>query len=264
MRTVTLAAGLVLSLFVGPAALAGPWASEVVEYRPGTYPQDGYTNAAAALGPVSTHTGAPPWDGPVTMFNAPYLADQTVSIGPNGSLVVRFDIPVTDLPGPDFIVYGNAGFTDPVWDDLTLDIGDPAALYGADGGRVDVSPDNVNWMTLAGTADGLFPTQPWLDTEATLPARFGKPLPQDLTLADFNGLSFADALLLYQGSAGGAGFDIASSGWSQIHYVRIVNDGTYTTGDFTTEIDALRVVPEPATLALLALGILACALPRKG
>ena len=255
---------LILGLFAATAAQAGPWAAEVVSYDPGIGPapvfgsSELYTNAHAALGPASTFTGEAPWAGPVTMFNAPYLPDQVVSVGSNGSLVVRFALPVSDRPGDDFIVYGNTGFVDPVWDDLTLDMGSPASLYGADGGTVEVSPDGVAWRPVAGEANGPFPTQPWTDAASTVPADFGKPMPGGLTLADFDGLTFAQALALYDGSAGGAGFDIADTGWSEVHYVRVSYHGM-----FNVEVDALRVVPEPATLALLGLGALGALRRRR-
>lgn len=250
MRTAATALCLGLCAAV-PTASAGPWAAELIAYNPGLGPEPGYTNGAAALGGVSTYTGEAPWAGPVTMFNAPYLTDQIVSIGPGGSLVVKFDMPVANRPGEDLVIYGNAGFVDPVWDDSTLDLGVPAALYGADGAQVEVSPDGATWLTVTGAADSLFPTQPWKDTVSTLPADFSKPMPAGLTLSDFDGLSFADALALYDGSAGGTAFDISATGWTEIEYVRVSYQGL-----FNAEIDAIRAVPEPGTLGLMALGAL--------
>lgn len=260
MRTVVTALGLGLFVAVTTAS-ATPWATDVVSYDPGTGPASEwgtgalFTNASAALGPVTPETGY----GPVTMFNAPYEIDEVVSVGVGGSLVLRLGTPAVDRPGADFIVYANTGFVDPIWDDATLDIGSPASLYGADGGIVEVSADGVNWALLAGDANGVFPTQPWLDTASTVPARFGKPLPAGLTQSDFDGLAFEQALALYDGSAGGTAFDIASTGWDRITYVRVAYDG-----DFNAEIDAVRVVPEPGTLALLALGALALVARCRG
>ena len=80
----------------------------------------------------------------------------------------------------------------------------------------------------------------------------------NLTAADFTGLDLSGIRSLYDGSAGGAGFSLAwaidSNGQSvylpSVDYVRldVLNDGT------PAYIDAISVVPEPATLTLAIAG----------
>jgi hypothetical protein len=78
-------------------------------------------------------------------------------------------------------------------------------------------------------------------------------------------LTLAQIRALYQGSAGGTGFDLS---WARdaagqavnlpsVNFVRIeVLDGH-------AEIDGLAVVPEPASWILLGAGLLLCAGARK-
>ena len=99
--------------------------------------------------------------------------------------------------------------------------------------------------------DGLFPTDaggnPFL------------PVNPSLNAADFAGKDLAGIAALYNGAAGGAGFDIAwaidgsNQGVSlpSIDYIRldVLNDGT------PAYIDAITVVPEPTTFALAITGV---------
>ena len=70
-----------------------------------------------------------------------------------------------------------------------------------------------------------------------------------VTLDDLAGLSFAEIVSLYDGSGGGIGIDIASTGLDSASYVRFLNDS----GE-AFEIDAVAAVPAPGVLFMLGLG----------
>ncbi len=248
---------LALSLIGAPHAAASPWAFEFVEYD-ATGATVGYTDPTRALGAPSTDTGF----GDVSLINPAFSTTQLVSIGVGGKLVVKFQSPVTDDPGNpfgiDLIVFGNAFFTHP-------GTGVIGGFFDADLATISVSQDNDTWFDIPMvSADGLFPTHAFVDTsppvgfdnasDGTIASDFTLPVDPSLTLADFTGLGFEDAVALYDGSGGGTGVDIASVGLSSIQYVRIVATAS------TAEIDAFADVasaPEPASAALVVLGLLA-------
>jgi len=242
----------------GPAK-ASDFATEVVSYYTGTsatppkLEHPTYVNPLTALGEPTRVTGAGVWPGDVTMFNPPWMDTEIVSIGRGGHLTVKFDHPVHDnAPGTcyglDLIVFGNAGFVD--WSGLA------AGLFGADGGNVRVSQDGLTWFDIVGvTVDDVWPTLGYTDTSG--PYANDGATPTDFTIpvnpnADPSNKTFAELVALYNGSGGGTGIDIASTGLDWIQYVNVwVSD----TAAFDVEIDGFAdVVPEPATLALLVLG----------
>lgn len=244
---------VVIGFLVSPVAKAGFWAASVIAFDSGSGAHPSYPDPAAALGPIDGTTGeGSTFPGPVTLFNPPFNEDELVSIGIGGSITLQFVRSFKNRPGPDFIVYGNAGFIDVDWPNGTL--GSPVGLFGDDGvgSRIEVSLDGIEFLTVAGLADSLFPTQPWRDVGSTRAAHFHRPIQAGLILADFDGLTFLQALSLYDGSAGGAAFDIDATGLNAFQYVRVTNvDGG---GDGNLEIDALAVIPEPSTWLLLLLG----------
>jgi hypothetical protein len=211
-----------------------PFADEVISYVPGTNADAGYDDSSVAVGsPERFSCGTA-----VTIMSSAWLPEEIVSVGTGGSLVLRFDTPVVDDPrnpfGIDLMVFGNSFFSD---------FGSPPNINSLfnEGGVIEVSPDNVTWATIPGVeADGLFPTQGWLDTEAfdpeegTVETDFTRPVDPSLTFADFEGLTYEEALALYRTSGGGAGVDIAGTGFPSISYVRITQPGKVS-----VEIDAM-------------------------
>jgi hypothetical protein len=210
IRSLASASLFVLSLI----SVRAQFASSVMDYNSGTGFAAGYTNTAAAL-------GAPASGGSVTPFSPPYAKSQLVSIGTNGWLTLRFDRPIINDPsnpfGLDFLIFGNSFFTITNGDysgggitDGTIGGNNPGAT------RVEVSADGAQWFTLnptlAPTADNLFPADGLGDP--------GLPVNPALTGSSFAGLGLPGIRALYNGSAGGTGYDLA---WAQDTNSNFVN-----------------------------------------
>ncbi len=195
---------------------ASPFADAVVSYDPGVGSAPRFNNPAAALGEPSRVN---PYGEPTDPFDPPYGTNQIVSIGAGGHLVAQFDTPILNHPhnlhGLDFTIFGNAGFIITNDFDLTTydSTGTPAtdgSLFGSSTGetRVSVSHDGRHFYELnpllAPAVDSFPPTDGNGD--------FHIPLAPNLSQADFAGATLADIRSLYQGSAGGASYDIS---WAQ-------------------------------------------------
>jgi hypothetical protein len=256
VRTAVLAV-LAASAAAG-AAHAAPYAASVVSYSPGTGTNANFQNPASALGEPSRFTpGAFP--GAVTPFQSAFLPSQLVQVGRGGSLVVSFNQPITNNAanpfGVDFIVFGNAFLTD-----ASFPAGIADGSLGAEGGDIDVSSDGITWFRVAtNAADGLFPTlgytdltDPYSPTPGSVLTDFTRPVDPSFTIPA--GTTFAQIVAGYNGSGGGFGVDIASSGLSIVNFVRISVDPT---AQFVPEIDGFAVVPAPGASVLLALAALA-------
>jgi hypothetical protein len=244
------------SLFVIPTITRAQFASSVVAYTEGSGVLPGYNNPSAALGAPTIYNGYQNTDP----FNPPYLSSDIVGIGTNGgSITLQFNTPIQNNPnnpfGLDFIIFGHAGFNIVNGDYSGGGITDGTLFTGGTSDvRVSVSADGTTFYTLNPSqtplVDGLFPTDssgnPFL------------PVNPALTAADFAGQDLTGIQALYAGSAGGAGFDL---GWaidgngqsvslSSVDYVRldVLSDGT------PAYIDAISVVPEPATWTLALIG----------
>jgi len=240
-------------LLIIPTIARAQFAGTVVSYTEGSGVTSGYNDPTAALGAPTTFIGYQNADP----FNPPYQSSDIVGIGTGGSLTLQFNTPIQNNPGNpfglDFIIFGHAGFNE----DFDTGTATDGSFFtgGTSDVRVSVSADGSTFYTLnpslTPVVDGLFPTDasgnPFL------------PVNPSLTAADFTGLTLAQIEALYGGSAGGAGFDIAwavngsdqSVSLSSIDYVRldVLGDGT------PAYIDAVSVVPEPATVALLFSGV---------
>ncbi len=263
-KSISVAAICAVVLMGSVVAQAGPYATNVISYQAGTNASGGYNDPNTALGEPERVTGEGAWPGDVTMFNSPWGTDEIVSIGAGGHLIVQFDHPVVDNPvdvnwGIDLLVFGNAFFND-----LSYPSGIADGI-SAEPARIAVSQDNVTWYEISGVyADGLFPTQGYADTSG--PYEYNGTAPSDFTMPvdpsiDWNGKNYSQLLAMYGGSGGGAGVDISGTGLGWIQYVKVYQDSGDT---WSAEIDAFAdVVPEPATVALLALGGGAALLRRR-
>lgn len=243
------------SLLVSVAS-AENFAATVVSYDPGVGYVAGFTNASAVLGSPSQLN---PFGEATDPFNPPYGQAQVLSIGQGGALTVKLSKVVHNRRRPvaqglDFIVFGNSGFIiTNDWDvEASTWVGTPAtdgSLFAASTGetRVSVSRDGRHFYTLnprfAPLVDGSSPSDAAGDPRI--------PVDPTLDAVDFAGQTLDGIRDLYDGSAGGTGYNIA---WAQtrrgrhiflswIRYVRI----EVITGK--AEIDALsateRVRPSP-------------------
>jgi hypothetical protein len=250
------------SLFVATPGRAASFAQTVIAYQPGSGYSGSLTNAASALGSPSTVNIDPLYgDSDITPFTPPYLANQIVSVGTGGSLTVELSASLFNDPshpyGVDFIVYGNTAFLDAEWPNGRTD--STATTFGDNAGptQVWISSDGAQFYrlnpSLAPVLDGFYPTDGAGTPGVPVNPALGRDAFASRTLAQIRGL--------YNGSAGGTGFDLA---WAQdvngqavslsdVRFIRIdVLDGQ-------ADIDAIAAVPEPGTwlLSLAALGALA-------
>jgi hypothetical protein len=187
---------------------ASPFAAVVVSYNPGGGYAAGYTNTAAVLGPPST---ADSQGDAVTPFDPPYQTNQILSIGAGGWVTVEFDAPIVHWPDSsrDFIIFGDSFFVVTNY----ASTNQPQITGGAvstDGGQtqVSVSRNGVAFYRLnpsvAPQADDLYPTDG--------SGNFQIPVNPGLLPTNFAGLTLAQVRALYNGSAGGASYNIA---WAQ-------------------------------------------------
>ena len=245
-----------------------PYAAQLVAYVEGagvgndSITGDPFNDPTTALGRPTIDTtgdGSIPVEQavPLVPVNAAFRAFELVSIGIGGHLTLKFNHPVEDHAcnpfGIDFIVYGNAfQVGGSPWTN-----GDPnAAVVGgttfAEPAQVSVSQDGIEWFVFeeGPFADDFAPTLGRIyDPENADPSLFPgnewwgqptdptKPLDPELLGSDLSGLTVAEAALLYDGAAGGTGFDLAESGLAWIQYVRIE-----PTGAGVPEIDAVADV----------------------
>lgn len=141
-----------------------------------------------------------------------------------GQVVVEFDEPIVNNPddggafhwGIDFIVHGNSAFAADRAIGAGTNMGSVVLTGGviAEGVTVSVAQFvDGPWFTFERTADDLFPTQPWVWEPGGWTGEeqdWSKPVDPGLSVSDFAGLSAADGIGLYAGSAGGTPFDL---GW---------------------------------------------------
>ena len=223
--------------------------------------------------PTTVNPASPAW-GPGRLVSLVSATNDNAG----GSITLEFDHDVADDPrnpfGLDFIVFGNAMQT--LGGNAYFDgVSDPASVvFGTDEmkperGLVEVSADGKEWFAFEDGpwADDFAPTMSHrYDPENPDRALFGdsaytnkwwgspsdatRPVDPAVTTADFKGKSLADYARLYDGSAGGTGFDISAFdlprdalGRKFIRFVRIT---TMETGD-DTEVDAVAdVAPAPS------------------
>ena len=240
------------------------FATEVVSYTEGTdvpwdwLNGDDFNDSSTALGrPTAMTTGdednIPETEAvPVVPVYPAFRAFEVVTIGNGGELVLKFNHRVADDEnnpyGIDLIVFGNSPQSKqtPDW----WRNGNPESFFvgnevHAEPALVSVSQDGQTWYTFTGGpyADDFAATAgyDWDEDndvwgEELNPTR---PIDPALTPADFAGMSVAAMIDAYDGSAGGAGFDLAEVGLDWIQYVRVSDNSGSSDA---SEVDAVADV----------------------
>ena len=238
------------------------FAVEVVEYVEGSgvgndsVSGQPFNDPCTALGRPTLETTGDGWyisvdeNVPLVPVYPAFRAFEIVTIGNGGHLTVKFNHPVSNDKnnpyGIDFIVFGNSWqSTGQFWENGNPEEFTVGGSVFAEPGIVAVSQDGNDWYyfssgpyadDFAATAsyewDGV--GDEW--AEELDPTR---PVEPNLTAADLNGRTVAEVIEIYNGSAGGTGFDISVLGLDWIQYVHIEDDPG---SSVTTEIDAIADV----------------------
>ncbi len=241
--------GLLLATSAIVHAQNDPYADSVISYTPGTGLNTSYENSSAALGaPTTGSDGSTPY----SVIYPAYKNTQIVGIGNGGQLTLEFNAPITNDPanhayGMDFTIFGNEFFIN----------GSPiGGTYDHTGLTVWVSQDNVTYYQLAVPSG--YGADDWLPTNNG--GDPGLPVDPSLSLSSFNGLTTAQALALYDGSAGGASFSLSwakdadgdSVDLSSASYIKIEGTSGYGYVDAVSRVES---VPEPSGVALMVVGM---------
>jgi len=212
-------------------ALGSDFASELVrELTHGPFGSSPYNDANAVLGRPTTWI-YDDWEEETYACSLVYAACYTdpnggkliTTINNGGEIVVKFDHKVADDPcnlyGIDFIVFGNSFFKGQ--GDLTPNtnmedylISNPISV-NEEPVKISVAQNsNGPWYAFADGpyGDTAFPTSAFEWDRNTHnwgeELNWLKPVNLALSLSGFAGLPVADAIELYEGSAGGTGFDL--------------------------------------------------------
>ena len=276
---------IVIFLFAVSTSIAvSDFAVEVVEHF-GIFGSSPYNDPNAVLGKparqcINSDPMTPDPTFRVKLVEAAYNRDLNqnkvvTTIDPGEYIVVKFDHKVMDFPlnpyGQDLIVFGNSAI-DMVGEQQASDSSNMNILLLTASGIFDevlvsVSQDGQNWHSFNPAtgpwADDLYPTQAylwdrgsaqWTDIEMD----FTKPVDPNLSLADFSGISAADAIDLYDGSGGGTPFDLKdlpdydqlsvdpNSGYPWIQYVRLEGgEGQFAIGGQVDAVADVSVCGDP-------------------
>ena len=186
-------------------------------------------------------------------------------------ITVGFDHRVEDDPdnpfGIDFLVFGNQYYMGNGYVNDATNMNTYMLAGGSDFERtkVSVSQDGITWYRYDDgpyADDHMFATHAyrwdadnaaWTDDEMDWTRPVDPVLAGDLLAG---GMSAAQAIVLYGGSAGGTGFDLSESAFEWIQYVKVEGLPGYSGAEIDGFAD-VAPIPEPTTVALLAFGSLA-------
>ncbi|MBW7992258.1 MAG: hypothetical protein FVQ84_19900, partial [Planctomycetes bacterium] len=220
------------------------FAIEVIEYVEGEgvgsdwITKQPFNDPNSALGkPALETTSGDGWFIPVNEsvtvvpLYPPFRATELVTIGNGGQLTVKFSHPVANDEnnpyGIDFIIFGNAyqiigGGQD--WSNGNPEETIVSDTVTSEPGIVSVSQDGENWYYFSSGpyADDFAPTagRQWDDVNDIWADELDPTRPVDPNLS-VAGMSLAEMIAAYDGSAGGTGFDIGELGLQWIQYIRI-------------------------------------------
>ncbi len=223
------AAGVVSSSNLGSGVYGDPTAALG---KPTTWVRDTFNGGPSQAVAASLIYGA--------FGTSPTGQPLVVTILSGGQLTLEFNPVIEDSPanpyGLDFIVYGNSFLGATQSGKWNTDLEVAKVTSGPDfiePSPISVSPDGLQWYTypLSSTqsGDAYFPTQPFqydFDHHGWgRESSWSRPVPPWVTRSSLTGLTVAQAIALFKGSAGGCAFDLAPSGFSWIRYVRITGTG---------------------------------------
>ena len=262
-----------------PVAAESPYGFRIVEFKSDPCFTSGYDFPETALGRPASQTPADYGllPVPLTPLMAAWGTGNIVSLCDYedlpGYITIEFDHPVVDDPnnpwGLDFIVFGNSFYSYGGADYLTGFENPTNVVVGggmvAEPGIVEVSQDGTTWFT----------SPSWLDADAFAPTLGYKLDPENANTNLFEGnkwwgakadptypvpphgkgfiaqgTNLAQIATWYNGSAGGAAFDISGldlpathNGMKWFRYVRITNSNPDPdAGMSSCEIDAVADV----------------------
>jgi hypothetical protein len=280
-----LSATLTLVVVLSPMTLAhraaAQYAEQVVSFSGGSTASIGFGFASSALGEPSRFTADISFPSVVSPFNPPFSVSQIVSIGEGGQITLRLShFAVPQAAGPEIGVFTNAGMIETSFPDGVA--GDPVGTFGVDSAEVSVSEDGLAWTSLGNVTFDM-PTNAYTDLTTPFANSPGNSLsdfqqPFTGSVDDFTGLTYHDAggngiLDLLASSGGGTWLDISGTGLAKVGYVRFaVADDSNSGTSLNFELDAVSVshaamghltVPEPATIALVALALVMMPIIRR-
>ncbi len=267
---------ILAGIVMASPAFSSPFATEVVSAT-GTFGSTPYDDPDSVLGKPTTWINGLDVGGTMacSMVYPSWNRDPDgnkliTSITPGAQITVTFDHDIVDDPlnpyGIDFIVFGN----DLYWGQGMVYPGTNMEQYHINHGGGWPDPGIVSvaqsldgpWHTFENGPyydTGTYPTQAFAwDREAHTwgdELDWTKPVNPELVPSDFGGLSVADVIDLWGGSAGGTGYDLAGTDFEWIRYIRVESNGTTV-----PEVDGfadVAAVPVPGAVWLLGSGLVA-------
>jgi hypothetical protein len=237
-----------------------------------------FNDPNAALGKPNPIVGTGFFAGAISPFNSHYENTDLVAIGRGGTITLRFGSPVPVGPGYEIGVHTSASFND-----VSYPAGVVSATaqtfaayeYGADRSAVVEVGDTLGHFISLGRVKFDAPSNafadvndPYLFGGSADGADYGTPFTQPTSA--FANKTFAQAIALLDGSAGGTWVDVpVGAGLTEVNYVRFsdpqwmladgqiadtrtsIFDPTYVKkGDLF--IDAVAGVPEPGVGLVMA------------
>jgi len=220
---------VIMTALLGRTGHATPFADEVVAYQIGTGGGAGLDRMPGVV------LGPPHGEG------AFHGATDTLSLGLGGWIVLAFDDPIVDGPGPDFTVFENP----------FLLIGQVTYPPFAEPGTVSVSADGEIWATFPCHLDeppyypgcaGIYP----VFANADDPSSPSPLVPCTTAIQDLVGVP-VDAFVT-PACSGGDSFDLADVGLSSARFVRIDASQLEPGGDGEAgfDLDAIAAIHSAA------------------
>jgi hypothetical protein len=242
------------------------FATQVSAYVAGTVPSSDtqYTDSSTWLGVPQGTTGASAgFPGVVSAFNPPFDADQILLIGVGGHLALKFPEAVEVGTGKSVGVFSNAGLSDSSYPSAVAY--SPVQTFGGGQAKVRVSEDGVHWVNL-GLKSFEIPQNYYTNAGAYDVAAPSDPAPADYAdpytggLAAFDGETNSQVLATLNGSAGGKWLSLASTGLTEINYIKFTEPADLPAGS-KLAINAVSVAEGHVAPAALGVRAAVAAVP---